>query len=215
MSASPIARDTSISPLVEQGYEVVVRGAYLLVMNVPYVSSESVVRRGILVCEIARTTSPLGRPPHHQAWFVGEIPCYASGQPMEALINQRGPIPLWDGFSACAYFSNKPHGVAAFETYAEKMLHYIGLIEAQAGVVEPGVTSRTRKEFSMVESPTVFKYEDMASVRASIVAVAEKLRTERIGLVGLGGTGSYILDLVAKTPVEEIHHLRWRPIQDP
>ncbi|HEX8980815.1 MAG TPA: ThiF family adenylyltransferase [Parasulfuritortus sp.] len=205
MSASPIVRDPSISSLIEQGYEVVVRGGYLLVLNVPYVSSEKVVRRGILVCNLAKTESPLGKPPHHQAWFVGEVPCYATGAPMEALIYQRGPIPLWDGCSAAAYFSNKPHGLTEFATYADKMLHYIGLIEAQAGVLEPGVTARTRKEFSVVESPTVFKYEDMASVRASIVAVTEKLRAERIGLVGLGGTGSYILDLVAKTPVEEIH----------
>jgi molybdopterin/thiamine biosynthesis adenylyltransferase len=85
------------------------------------------------------------------------------------------------------------------------MLHYADLIEAQAGVIEPGVTARTRKEFAVDDSSSVFKYEDMASVRASIVAVTDKLRSEKIGLVGLGGTGSYILDLVAKTPVQEIH----------
>lgn len=124
---------------------------------------------------------------------------------MEALIHQRGPIPLWEGCSAAVYFSNKPHGLTEFATYADKMSHYIGLIEAQADVIEPGISARTRKEFSAIESSTVFKYEDMASVRASIVAVTEKLRSERIGLVGLGGTGSYILDLVAKTPVGEIH----------
>ena len=28
---------------------------------------------------------------------------------------------------------------------------------------------------------------------------------EKIAIVGLGGTGSYVLDLVAKTPVREIH----------
>jgi len=55
------------------------------------------------------------------------------------------------------------------------------------------------------QAPSVFKYEDMASVRASIMAISDKLRTEKIGLIGLGGTGSYILDLVAKTPVGEIH----------
>lgn len=124
---------------------------------------------------------------------------------MEALISQRGPIPLWADFTACVFFSNKPQGTTQFATYADKMLHYIGLIEAQAGVIEPGVTARTRKSFTFLESPSVFKYQDMASVRASIMAVTDKLRSEQVGLVGLGGTGSYILDLVAKTPVEEIH----------
>lgn len=200
-----IALDPSISPLIEQGYEVAVLNGHLLVLNIPYVDSAKKVRRGILVCNLGTTSSPLGKPPHHQAWFVGEIPSYASGQPMEALIHQRGPITLWSGFTACVYFSNKPHGTTHFATYADKMMHYIRLIEAQAGVLEPGVTAKTRKSFTFTESSSVFKYEDMASVRASIMAVSDKLRSERIGLVGLGGTGSYILDLVAKTPAEEIH----------
>ncbi len=33
----------------------------------------------------------------------------------------------------------------------------------------------------------------------------EKLDGERVAIVGLGGTGSYILDFVAKTRVSEIH----------
>lgn len=205
MSVLQIARDPSISPLIEQGYEVGIRNGHLLVQNVPYVDANKAVRRGILVCNLNSTSSPLGIPPHHQAWFIGEIPCFADGSPMEVLINQRGPISLWDGFTACAYFSNKPQGVTQFQTYADKMLHYIGLIEAQAGVIESGITARTRKSFTFSETPSVFKYQDMASVRASIVAVTDKLRSEQIGLIGLGGTGSYILDLVAKTPVEEIH----------
>lgn len=205
MSVSQIARDPSISPLIEQGYEVVVRDGHLLVQNIPYVDAAKAVRRGTLVCNLGATNSPLGAPPHHQAWFVGEIPCYASGLPMEALISQPGPIAVLPGLTACAYFSNKPQGINQFATYADKMLHYARLIEAQAEVIEPWVTARTRKALTLTDSSSVFKYRDMASVRASIMAVTEKLRTERIGVVGVGGTGSYILDLVAKTPVEEIH----------
>jgi len=50
----------------------------------------------------------------------------------------------------------------------------------------------------------VFNYIDTASSRAEINAVTRKLELGRIGIVGLGGTGSYVLDLVAKTPVREI-----------
>jgi tRNA A37 threonylcarbamoyladenosine dehydratase len=35
------------------------------------------------------------------------------------------------------------------------------------------------------------------------VAINDKLKPLRIGIVGLGGTGSYVLDFVAKTPVKE------------
>lgn len=35
--------------------------------------------------------------------------------------------------------------------------------------------------------------------------VSERLAQDRIAIVGLGGTGSFVLDQVAKTPVREIH----------
>jgi hypothetical protein len=35
--------------------------------------------------------------------------------------------------------------------------------------------------------------------------VVDKLALSQVAIVGLGGTGSYVLDLVAKTPVHEIH----------
>ena len=50
-----------------------------------------------------------------------------------------------------------------------------------------------------------FRYMDTASGRAGIGAISEQLATGPVAIVGLGGTGSYILDLVAKTPVREIH----------
>ena len=53
---------------------------------------------------------------------------------------------------------------------------------------------------------SVFLYEDTASSHAlDIVAINAKLKPLRIVIVGLGGTGSYVLDFVAKTPVKEIH----------
>jgi len=37
------------------------------------------------------------------------------------------------------------------------------------------------------------------------VEAGPRARIDRIAIVGLGGTGSYVLDFVAKTPVQEIH----------
>ena len=48
-------------------------------------------------------------------------------------------------------------------------------------------------------------YLDTNSARAQITPITDKLRGLKIAIVGLGGTGSYILDLVSKTPVDEIH----------
>jgi tRNA A37 threonylcarbamoyladenosine dehydratase len=50
-----------------------------------------------------------------------------------------------------------------------------------------------------------FNYVDTASSWAEIVMIAQKLTRQKIAIIGLGGTGSYVLDYVAKTPVAEIH----------
>ena len=51
----------------------------------------------------------------------------------------------------------------------------------------------------------VFKYPDTNSSRAGIEYLNRKFYNQKIAIIGMGGTGSYILDQVAKTPVSEIH----------
>ena len=51
----------------------------------------------------------------------------------------------------------------------------------------------------------VFKYPDTNSSRAGIGALNMRFEGMKIAIVGVGGTGSYILDLVSKTCVNEIH----------
>ncbi len=50
-----------------------------------------------------------------------------------------------------------------------------------------------------------FKYPDTCSTRAKIEYLNRKFYDKKIAIIGVGGTGSYILDLVSKTPVAEIH----------
>lgn len=51
----------------------------------------------------------------------------------------------------------------------------------------------------------VFRYPDTNSSRAKIELLNEKFTGLKIGIIGLGGTGAYTLDLIAKTPVSQIH----------
>ena len=51
----------------------------------------------------------------------------------------------------------------------------------------------------------MFRYADTASVRCEIVTTSARLKLKKVAIVGLGGTGAYLLDQVAKTPVWEIH----------
>lgn len=51
----------------------------------------------------------------------------------------------------------------------------------------------------------IFKYPDTNSSRAGIADLNSKFEGQKIAIIGLGGTGSYILDLISKTNIAEIH----------
>lgn len=71
--------------------------------------------------------------------------------------------------------------------------------------MDPSKTAKVYEVIEAAEEETVFNYIDTNSTRAEIGVISEKLEGHKIGIIGLGGTGSYVLDQVAKTPVQEIH----------
>ena len=66
--------------------------------------------------------------------------------------------------------------------------------------------------FLTMQNP--FKIPNTFEARAAIGPVQDRIREQRIGIIGLGGTGAYVLDLISKTPVVDIHlvdadHVDW------
>ena len=55
----------------------------------------------------------------------------------------------------------------------------------------------------MANSP--FTFRDSASARQWTTDLARKLEREKVAIVGVGGTGSFVLDFVSKTWVRQIH----------
>jgi len=87
--------------------------------------------------------------------------------------------------------------------YHHKMTSYANIIAGPAAVLKPGSTPRTFRE-PEEEEDSVFNYVETASDRAGIGVLTERLASERVAIIGGGGTGGCILDFVAKTPVREI-----------
>lgn len=61
---------------------------------------------------------------------------------------------------------------------------------------------------SFPATPTVvgpFSIPHTFEARAGVASVQDRIRGQSVAIFGLGGTGSYVLDLVAKSPVKEIH----------
>ena len=55
-----------------------------------------------------------------------------------------------------------------------------------------------------VTGGSVFKFHDTLTSRAEIGDLAALFKEEVIAIIGLGGTGCYVLDYMVKTPVKEI-----------
>ena len=205
MSRSLISRSEDLHLLEADGYTLEIRSGHLLVHDVPYVDSQRRVRRGILATTLNLARDQTTTPDTHVAYFIGEAPCDPDGQPLEAVINNSTTQTLADGVTVNHMFSAKPRGRGSYANYQEKIETYVALVSAPAASIDPSATART---FRRVETPpddSPFLYIDTSSVRAGVMAVAEKLKGYRIAVVGVGGSGAHILDLVAKTPVAEIH----------
>lgn len=203
MSHPLISRSPDLKRLQDDGYEVEVRSDHLLLNHIPYVTENRSIKRGTLVSELTLAGDVTTRPNSHVMMFAGEMPCDQEGCPLTQIHLSSGHRELGAGLAIDHEFSSKPPG--GYPNYYDKMTIYEGIISGPAQLIDPSVTART---FALVEAQdedSVFRYIDTASSRAGIGAVTEKLNVGAVAIVGLGGTGSYILDLVAKTPVREIH----------
>lgn len=204
MSRLLISRSPDLQRLRDEGYDISIKGGYLLMSHVPYVNSQREVAFGTLVSELSLAGDVTTRPQDHQTHLVGEPPCHKDGTSMTKIISSIGSRDLGSGLVIGVSFSSKPS--QGYDNYYDKMTTYAHLLGSPAQALDPSATAKTGRALpSDGDDDSVFNYIDTASSRAGIGAASAKLTGHRIGIVGVGGTGSYVLDLVAKTPVAEIH----------
>ena len=81
------------------------------------------------------------------------------------------------------------------------------LIHRYAKQIVGAVSAAGYSETVSLKVQGPFKIPNTFEARAALGPVQDRIRNQRIAIIGLGGTGAYVLDLVAKTPVKEIHLL--------
>ncbi|WP_395974442.1 ThiF family adenylyltransferase [Chryseobacterium cucumeris] len=204
MSQQLINHSPDLKRLRDEGYEIEVRGGYLLIHHIPYMNSNKEVQFGVLVTTLTlssneRTTTP----DNHVIYFIGDNPCEIDGSYITSIQNYNEPTILNHEITVSRTFSNKPQN--GYPDYYQKVKRYVEIIGGPANFTDPSTTARTFKVIEDSSNETVFQYIDTNSSRANIERINSKISNQKIGIIGLGGTGSYILDMVAKTPVKEIH----------
>lgn len=199
-----INRSSDLSRLADEGYEVAVLNGHLVIHNVPYVNTQRELKRGKLVATLTLAGDVTSKPSTHVVMLAGSYPCDEHGRPLEKIRHGSSQLDLGDGLVVDHSFSSKP-SPEGYPDYYEMMTTYVAILAAPAQAIDPTVTAQTRAVIDMPQTDGVFHYFDTNTSRAGLGALVKRFEGHKVAIIGLGGTGSYVLDLVAKTPVSEIH----------
>ncbi|MHB1166799.1 MAG: ThiF family adenylyltransferase [Candidatus Nanopelagicales bacterium] len=203
MSTSPFDRDPSTRRLRDEDYCLSFIGNHLIVEHVPYATSGRGVAYGRLALPVTFSGDIVqDGAGDHRIWFIGEQPCDQNGVPLD------GPTPeahaITPELTATFMISSKPKGTGVFATTYDKITSYVRVLSHPAKLLDPTVSARPGDGWTEVPDDLPFMYPDTGTARAGLAAMNAAFRGHRIGIVGLGGTGSYLLDQVAKTWVDAI-----------
>jgi len=203
MSYKLIDLNEDLRRLRDNGYNVDINGAFLIVRDIPYVTERKEIRYdGILVTELALNGDQTTTSDRHQMRFVGECPCDVNGVSLYAIRPDRVEYKISDDLICTFEFSNKPAG--GYPDYYEKVRNYAALVSGPASTLDRSATPMTFNVTEPKDDDSPFNYLDTNAAK-EINAATQKLAVESIAIIGLGGTGGYVLDLIAKTPVRHIH----------
>lgn len=205
MSTRRLVRDSDdLTRLVNEGCAIRIESGHLLVDDVPFVTSQRQVQRGTMICPLDTQGNSTAKPQNHVMWFAGGVPCDKHGNELTSLVIGQGPFPMTSAVVADCQFSQKP-SADGYANYYDKVVTYVRLVAGHAQALQPGVTATTFKPVATDEDESVFRYMDTASSRAGIGVHTDKLALAKVAIVGLGGTGAYLLDQLAKLPITELH----------
>jgi len=196
-----------IKKLVEKGYAVAFDALnYLVVRDIPYLDQALNLQWGAIVTKFVDQGKNVIAQEDHQIWFAGAHPYGLDGK----LIPNLGGGPVSLAMSAGSQdvvvqrsFSNKPKIAGKFSDFFEKIESYVTIISGPA-IERHKANPLTFKFRETGASDSPFKFRDTLTSRAEIGDLSAKFKNDIIAIIGLGGTGAYILDFIVKTPVREI-----------
>ena len=192
--------------LVEKGYAVAFDSNYLVVRDIPYLDNENQLQVGAIVAELVFIDQERITQKDHQVFFAGSVPYGSDRKPIPNLSGGPTQITLSDNSRDVVVersFSNKPKTTGKFSNFFDKIESYVAIISGPAMELY-NATPYTFRSAEDIPSDSVFKFHDTLTSLAGITDLASKFKDDVIAVIGLGGTGAYVLDFIVKTPVREI-----------
>jgi len=199
-----VSHNNDIRQLVEKGYAVAFDSNCLIVRDIPYLDAERNLYIGAIVSKLVFVDQEHVTQDDHQIFFAGTHPHNLDGSPIQNLAGGPTQLTLSDASKDVVVqrsFSNKPKG--GFPDFFAKIESYVAIISGPAMELH-GATPYTFRAVDSVVEDSIFKFHDTLTSRAEITDLAAKFHDDVVAIIGLGGTGAYVLDYVVKTPVKEI-----------
>lgn len=201
-------RNRFIQDLDEEGYLLDFVGGYFLIYGLPYLNERGELAHGDWASPVNLSAEGVLDPPsNHQAWFRGGRPHDQNGRQLR-LGGGVDKIKVAEGFETDSSFSYKLLDAAGqmrpYNSFEEKVRTYLDTITAPALAVFPDATPLRAIEVRAAEQGTPLRFPDTLSSRYHMNDLSRLLEGKRVAIAGLGGTGSYILDFIARTHLAEI-----------
>jgi ThiF family len=198
-----VSHNPDIKRLVDKGYALKFEEGFLIVRDIPYLNEQKELCIGAIVTKIefvdrVRMTGS----GDHQIFFAGSHPHSMNGTAIPDMAGGPTQLALADKSVVVERtFSNKP--ASGFANLYEKIESYTNIIAGPAMVLH-GATPLTFRIDEDTAPSSIFKFRDTLSSRAEIGDLAQKLNDDVVAIIGLGGTGSNVLDFIVKSPVKEV-----------
>jgi len=204
MSQAVINHSPDLLRLQNEEFQIEVTGGYLAIHQIPYLNSQKEIKSGILVMSLTDAGNIAIKPKDHTAFFVGEQPCNIDGSFVTSLVNSPQKTKLFGDITSDFYLSCHPDG-RTYSDFYDKVSTYVNIISSPALNFNKDACAKLKKPILVHEDDSPFVYMDTNASRSNIAFMNKLFSPLKIAIVGVGGTGSYLLDFIAKTPVSEIH----------
>lgn len=200
MSSPPTVPDEQIRRLVNDGYDMVLSHGHLVVRRLPYLSPSGLRRDGRLVLPVTHAGGVVTDATDHRIWFAGAEPCDDNGAALATGGQAHG---FGNGETADYMLSFKPPS-GAYANLFDKIKQYSHILLGAARQVDASVAATPGGSVQVVPDDLPLVYSDTNTARVGLTNLNALFRGHTVAIVGVGGTGSYILDHLAKTWVDRI-----------
>lgn len=201
-SLNPFIRD-----LDEQGYQLDFLNGYFVIYGLPYLDQAGSLRHGDWISPVDLSEGGvLDLPGNHQAWFRGSKPYNQGGREL-SIGTRNHRLEVTTELVADLSFSFKlleDGQMRAYRSFEEKVRTYLDAITEPAMAVYPEATPLKGIESKAAAQNSPLRFPDTSSANYNLNDISSLLRSKKVAIVGLGGTGSYILDFLARTHLERI-----------